>query len=123
LPTQLQVHGNGLPLAPDLQVQVLHVVQEALSNVRKHAAARQVGVTLWHEPALRIEVRDDGRGFAAASAAPDDTHVGLRIMRERAAGIGAEVQVHSVPGQGTCVTLSLPVAEPVPAAAPRPALA
>ncbi|HMR70182.1 MAG TPA: histidine kinase, partial [Rubrivivax sp.] len=57
-----------------------------------------------------FEVRDDGRGFDAARA-PDETHVGLRIMRERAARIGAQVAVDSVPGAGTCVSLTLPAAD------------
>lgn len=109
LATHLQVQGHGLPLDADVQVQVLHVVQEALSNVRKHARAREVWVEVQQAPPWRVEVRDDGRGFAIAADANDQTHVGLRIMRERAQRIGATVQVDSVPGSGTCVTLTLPV--------------
>ena len=108
LATHLQVDGEGLPLPPDVQVQVLHVVQEALSNVRKHAGASQVWVEVQQGPSWRIEVRDDGRGFDPALGAPDETHVGLRIMKERAARIGAEVTVDSVPGSGTCVVLTVP---------------
>ncbi len=111
LTTHLLVQGHGLPLDADVQVQVLHVVQEALSNVRKHAQAREVWVEVQQAPPWRVEVRDDGRGFAAdtRSAGSDETHVGLRIMRERAQRIGATVQVDSVPGSGTCVSLTLPV--------------
>lgn len=111
LASHLEVRGEGLPLPPDTQVQVLHVVQEALSNVRKHAHAREVWVTLQQGPTFSVQVRDDGRGFAADAAAPDETHVGLRIMRERAARIGAVVQVRSHPGAGTEVTLTLPAKE------------
>jgi two-component system nitrate/nitrite sensor histidine kinase NarX len=89
-------------------VQVLHVVQEALSNVRKHARAREVWVDVQQAPQWRVEVRDDGIGFADQAATPDETHVGLRIMRERAQRIGATVEVASVPGSGTCVVLTLP---------------
>jgi two-component system nitrate/nitrite sensor histidine kinase NarX len=110
LQTQLTVRGQGLPLPADLQVQVLHVVQEALSNVRKHAKARTVrlqverGLQQW-----RLEIRDDGCGFDAAPlTANDETHVGLRIMRERAERIGASIELHSAPGAGTCVALRLP---------------
>jgi two-component system nitrate/nitrite sensor histidine kinase NarX len=79
---------------PDLQVQALHIVQEALSNVRKHAAAGHVWVDVWKHPAWRIEVRDDGRGFAADALPPDtENHVGLRIMRERAERLGARLDV------------------------------
>jgi two-component system nitrate/nitrite sensor histidine kinase NarX len=55
-----------------------------------------------------VEVRDDGCGFCQTRPEPDQTHVGLRIMRERAARIGATVEVVSVPGSGTCVVLKLP---------------
>ena len=92
----------------DVQVQVLHVVQEALSNVRKHAQAREVWVEVQQTPQWRVEVRDDGCGFDPDGAGPDETHVGLRIMRERAHNIGATVEVTSVPGSGTCVVLKLP---------------
>jgi len=109
LATHLHLHGSGAPLPPDVQVQLLHVVQEALSNVRKHAGASAVWVDVQQQPPWRIEVRDDGRGFEVDDAV-DETHVGLRIMRERADGIGAQVQVRSQPGQGTCVTVELPQA-------------
>ncbi|MDP2006582.1 MAG: type IV pili methyl-accepting chemotaxis transducer N-terminal domain-containing protein [Rubrivivax sp.] len=108
LKTHLLVEGHGLPLGADVQVQVLHVVQEALSNVRKHAQAREVWVEVQQAPQWRVEVRDDGRGFTEEPDAMDQTHVGLRIMRERAQGIGATVEVSSVPGSGTCVVLTLP---------------
>jgi two-component system, NarL family, nitrate/nitrite sensor histidine kinase NarX len=109
LPTHLDVQGDGLPLAPDVQVQVLHVLQEALSNVRKHAAAHAVWLEVQRgRGEWRFEVRDDGRGFDAGGPAPDETHVGLRIMRERAERIGATVTVDAVRGAGTCVTLALP---------------
>jgi len=108
LATHLEIEGEGLPLAADVQVQVLHVVQEALSNVRKHAHAREVWVEVQQSPQWRVEVRDDGCGFATDGAGPDETHVGMRIMRERAHNIGATVEVESVPGSGTCVVLKLP---------------
>jgi two-component system nitrate/nitrite sensor histidine kinase NarX len=105
--TALSFTGQGLPLAPDVQVQVLHMVQEALSNVRKHAGARRVELRVQRHP-WRFEVRDDGIGFDTAQAAPDSMHVGLGIMRERAQRVQACVQVESVPGRGTCVRIELP---------------
>jgi two-component system, NarL family, nitrate/nitrite sensor histidine kinase NarX len=115
LSTHLHVEGEGLPLDADVQVQVLHVVQEALSNVRKHAQAREVWIDVQQGPQWRVEVRDDGRGFDAEHARHDETHVGLRIMRERAARVGASVDVASVPGSGTCVVLTLPQRQAVAA--------
>ena len=108
LPAHLSIEGEGMALPPDVQVQVLHVVQEALSNVRKHAQAHAVWVDVQQAPQWVVEVRDDGQGMENASPALDETHVGLRIMRERAAGIGATLDITSVVGAGTCVTLTLP---------------
>jgi two-component system nitrate/nitrite sensor histidine kinase NarX len=108
LTTHLSIEGNGVPLPADVQVQVLHVVQEALSNVRKHAHAREVWIDVQQAPQWRVEVRDDGCGFATEATAQDETHVGLRIMHERADRIGAEVEIASVPGSGTCIVLTLP---------------
>ncbi len=120
--TELSLTGHGLPLPPDVQIQVLHVVQEALSNVRKHAGASRVQVLVQRHP-WRIEVHDDGVGFDTQQGpAPDSLHVGLGIMRERALGIGAVVTLHSVPGQGTTVRIELPDNAPLlaPSAAPFP---
>ncbi len=114
LPTALAIEGHGLPLAPDLQLQVLHVVQEALSNVRKHAGARQVWLDVQQQPQWRFEVRDNGAGFSNGPGIEDETHVGLRIMQERAQRIGAQLEVISAPGRGTSVILTL---APTPRAA------
>lgn len=113
----LNMQGQGLPLSPDLQVQVLHIVQEALSNVRKHAHATRVWLDVAQQPAWRFEVRDDGCGFDTESGPPDATHVGMRIMAERAERIGARLEVSSRVGHGTSVVLLLPnVARNEPAA-------
>jgi len=108
LKTALTMEGQGMPLAPDLQVQVLHIMQEALSNVRKHARATQVWLDVRQQPQWRFEVRDDGEGFAAGDGAKDETHVGLRIMAERAERVGARLDVLSSRGRGTSVVLELP---------------
>ena len=107
--TQLSMEGHGLPLAPDVQIQVLHMVQEALSNVRKHARARKVQLRVQRSPHWAFEVQDDGVGFdAAVPAEQAPLRVGLGIMQERAQGIGAQVRVQSAPGQGTTVRIALP---------------
>ncbi len=107
LRVQFDMEGHGLPLDPDVQVQALHIVQEALSNVRKHAGATRVWLRVQQAPAWRFEVRDDGCGFDA-HALPGETQVGLRIAQERAQRIGGRVSVESSPGEGTRVTLALP---------------
>lgn len=114
---QLDCQDDGVPLPADIQIQVLHIVQEALSNVRKHARATRVHVQVRAHPSWEIRVRDDGQGFEPGSVSPDGTHVGLSIMRERAERIGAKVVVQSGL-EGTEVCLRLPSAT---APAPQPA--
>jgi two-component system nitrate/nitrite sensor histidine kinase NarX len=107
LPARLEVHGDGLPLPADVQVQVLHVVQEALSNARKHAGASHVSLEVRKGQRWRFAVHDNGAGFNV-SQVRGESHVGLKIMRERAARIGGEVEITSAHGAGTTVTLTLP---------------
>ncbi len=108
LSTHFQVTGAGLPLPADVQVQVLHVVQEALSNVRKHSQATQVTLEVTKGKAWRFVVRDDGRGFDPELSDRQNVRVGMKIMQERAQRIGASVQVRSDLGKGTRMQLSLP---------------
>ncbi len=119
LRARLTVEGHGVPLAADVQVQVLHILQEALSNVRKHAGARHVELRVQAAPQWRFEVSDDGTGFDPEDGSRGETHVGLRIMQERARRIGARVGVRSAPGVGCTVTLQLPSSAQEPAGAPR----
>ncbi len=102
----LQVHSLGVPLAADVQIQVLHILQEALSNVRKHARASQVWLTVQGQPQWQFEVRDDGLGFERGTEW-GETHVGLGIMSERAQRIGAHLQLDSARHGGTRVQLVL----------------
>ena len=107
VPTTLHVAGEGLPLPADVQMQVLHVLQEALSNVRKHAQASAVTLELHKGARWCFEVRDNGCGFDPHTL-QQEVHVGLKIMRERAARVGATVDLRSAPGAGTAVRLELP---------------
>jgi two-component system nitrate/nitrite sensor histidine kinase NarX len=104
--TRLEIIGDGLPLPPDIQIQVMHILQEALSNVRKHADAKNVKVIVNQSPNWSFEVIDDGKGFK--SQKQDSTHVGMSIMQERAEKIKATIKVQSVPDVGTRVLVVLP---------------
>jgi len=122
----LDRHGIELAIdaqaaAPELsveqEVQVFHIVQEALANVAKHSRARHARVTVERSAdALRFVVEDDGAGLQPPSAgqsvacAAEGTHFGLEIMRERAQRIGGTLHVQSRPGGGTRVCLSIPLA-------------
>jgi len=119
--TTLAMQGQGMPLSPDLQIQVLHIIQEALSNVRKHARASQVWLDVQQSPTWRFEVRDNGIGFDTGSDPFDETHVGLHIMSERAQRIGAELELISKPPHGSSIILTLalpthPATQAIPAA-------
>lgn len=103
--------GSGLPLLPESQIQVMHIVQECLSNIRKHACASNVEVVVRRSrEGMHVEVADDGVGFDPESdpAVLSDRHVGLKIIRERAHRVGGQCQVNSAAGQGTRVSLWLP---------------
>jgi two-component system sensor histidine kinase DegS len=94
------------------QTVVLRVTQEALQNVRKHAAASRVTVvTRLEDDRWVLEVSDDGRGFdIEAVAARGRRNFGLQFMRERAELIGATMDVRSRPNGGTVVRLAIPTA-------------
>lgn len=103
--------GTGAPLAPANEIQIMHIVQESLSNIRKHAKAKNVHLTVRRELACtEIEVRDDGIGFDTENEpnVRSERHVGLKIMRERAHRIGGELRVISNIGAGSRLLLSLP---------------
>ncbi len=103
LPVQLVVEGEAA-LPPDVQVAFYRVAQESLNNVAKHAGASAVSVSLrCHADAVELVVADDGRGFDPALVTPD--HLGLGIMHERAAAVGADLALESRPGEGTRVRL------------------
>jgi signal transduction histidine kinase len=100
------------PFKPSIKAQVIRIVQEALTNIRKHAQACTVSISaIEREGEALIEIRDNGMGFS-----PEDIHTsqyGLRSMRERAESIGADFQVTSTPGTGTTVRLQIPIRDRV----------
>lgn len=105
-------HAQGAPLASDQQLQVLFILQEALSNVRKHAGAKRVWVRIDNARDFTLEVVDDGCGYGPREVAlRGDAHVGLDIMRERAARMNAVIRLESEPGKGARVALRLPASE------------
>jgi signal transduction histidine kinase len=111
--------ADGL-LAPTARVQLLRIVQEALTNARKHAAARTVTVSLGLENGqASLCVADDGRGFHLSRLlSPDFSRFGLRTMRERAQAVGGVFRIESLPGQGTRIHVHLPLRGAAEAEAP-----
>jgi signal transduction histidine kinase len=104
--------GEGLcdeMLAPKTQSQVCRILQEALSNTRKHSNARSVEVTFTaRNGTLRMCIADDGCGFAPGATTGDGGHLGLHFMRERAAELGGSLQIESAPGAGARVAVEIP---------------
>ncbi len=97
-------------LPPDLETTIFRIVQESLSNVRRHAHAKAVRVCLEHVSAdntVRVIVQDDGIGFDP-DAVPDE-RFGIEGIRQRARLLGGEPQIISGVDRGTTVTVSLPI--------------
>jgi signal transduction histidine kinase len=109
---ELRVVGvkESLPLAPAAEIQFVRIVQEAISNVRKHAGASHVEVTVGAKgDSIGVEIADDGRGFDPMLL--DRTgwpRLGLQTMRERAQAIGGTFDLMSTPGHGTRIAVYVP---------------
>ena len=96
-------------VSPEVQAQLVRIIQETLSNIRKHAQATKVWINVreWNQELL-FDLGDDGVGFSAEDV-PDLSRHGLRGMRERAELIGAEFQITSQPGRGTTIHIEVPI--------------
>jgi signal transduction histidine kinase len=105
--TTVETHlGERLP--PELETTLYRVVQEALSNVVKHAAAQHVSIVLSQRgSSVAATIDDDGAGFDEAEGRPDA--LGLTGMRERLALVGGTLEIESTPGRGTTVAAQVPV--------------
>jgi nitrate/nitrite-specific signal transduction histidine kinase len=101
-------------LSPVAELQLLRIVQEALANVRKHADAKHVQVSISEDlESIQTVIADDGRGFDPESPSRDGhepmPHFGLATMRERAESVGGTLRISSTPSSGTQVIVRLPV--------------
>lgn len=108
---ELSLIGEAGEFGPDESLALFRLVQEALNNVKKHARALSVRITLRFDDGLTtITVEDDGRGFENndLSVFVSQGRLGLLGMEERARAIGGSLQVRSGKGLGTCVTVSVP---------------
>jgi len=98
-------------LPPEVRGHLLYLVREAVSNVLRHAEASHVRIELVRsDDCLRVCIADDGRGFRPAAATESNgRHRGMRNMAERARLIGARLDVQSIAGNGTWISLELPL--------------
>ncbi len=104
------VGSENASLPPRLESELLRIAQEALANVRRHAAgAAEVAITLHiRADAVRLTLRDDGQGFDTAQVVPATSH-GIVGMRERAKLLNGTLRIRSRAGRGTTVTASVPL--------------
>jgi signal transduction histidine kinase/YHS domain-containing protein len=105
----LHVQGSARRLAPQSELALFRIIQEAWSNIRRHAHADHADVTFrYGADRLAVTITDDGVGFAPSPAAAPAGHWGVRGMRERAELAGGALEVVSTPGQGTRLTIAIP---------------
>ncbi len=110
IPCHFEGHkGIATILAPSSEVQLIRIVQESLTNVKKHAPGAQVWLTVKaSDRSVSVTIRDDGPGFDPASV-PGSGRFGLQTMKERAESTGGTLVIESRPGEGTRLEITVPV--------------
>jgi PAS domain S-box-containing protein len=102
--------GLGTRLPAKLETAAYRIVQEALTNVARHAGVKQADVRLWLTASeLGIQVEDQGAGFDLQQVESNHRSSGISSMRERAANCGGSLEIESAPGKGTCLTVEFPI--------------
>ena len=96
-----------ISFAPEEELQILRIVQEGLTNIRKHSQAKNVRIMIKQEPSPQLIIEDDGVGFKKQKNNNKEfgNNIGLKIMRERASAIDAKFDIESDLGEGTIITL------------------
>ena len=111
LPVELLIEGDEARCSQAAGLALYRAAQEGLTNIRKHAGARHVGLRLRFGPlATELVITDDGRGLSAEG--PSDGGFGLTGLRERATVLGGTLELHTPQGGGTELRLTLPCAAP-----------
>jgi len=115
VPVRVEISGDPVPLPPALEVVLFRTAQEALTNVGKHAAASQAGLTLsYTSDVVVLDVLDDGVGLE--NGAGEGTGYGLSAMRQRLRQVGGLLEIESVPGEGTAISARVPALSMIAAA-------
>ncbi len=109
---RLDAENNGLHLEAVVELELLRICQEALANIRKHANAHNVQLTVQRVNGhVKVSIADDGCGFDAVSFYRNGNRSkghGLTVMQERAKSVGGKCRVLSFPGQGTEIQVEMP---------------
>jgi signal transduction histidine kinase len=109
--TAIDLSGKGKRLGRELETACFRIVQEALTNVVRHAGAKNISITLRScDDQLQLSIKDDGAGFDAyaQNLSAFAGHVGLRGMRERALALGGQLEIKSSPSRGTVISAHFP---------------
>lgn len=102
-------HGFPIVLAPSVEVQLVRIVQEALTNAKKHAPGCEVWLSVEaSQEEARVTVRDNGPGFDPNAVLAQGMQFGLRTMIERAESAGGKLRIESAPGAGTTISAVVP---------------
>jgi two-component system sensor kinase len=111
LKTELQQEAMTDRLPPEIEAGVFRIVQEALTNVAKHARAISCRVFLQRLPhSLFVTVEDDGLGFDPAASRRGPRGLGLVGIRERVTRLNGQMRIETAPGKGTRLSVEVPVA-------------
>jgi len=112
IPAELQIMGEKRRLSPEVELTLFRIAQEALNNIRKHAQATQVALTVqFTDDAVQVTIQDNGKGFtppAFAGGLAALGKLGLMGMYERARLLGGTLVMQSKPGQGATVIVNVP---------------
>ena len=113
IPVELKVdHPEAINFSPQVEIQFVRIIHEALTNIVKHARATKGKITVGNnEDHATITIEDDGEGFLQNSLSTNGLHFGLETMKNRAESVGGKLTIDSVPEKGTRVTILLPLAK------------
>jgi len=110
VPVRVRVDGTARELPGRAQSALVRIAQGALANVREHADASEVALTLTYlDDEVVLDITDDGQGFDPATAPAGGRGHGLPAMRARTAQLGGRLTVESAPGQGTAISAAVPL--------------
>ena len=113
LKVRVEIQGEERSVSSEVKTALFRIVQEAITNVIKHTQAANVQIILgYRSDQVRISVKDEGQGFDLHSTGPGKRKTwGLKNMEERASLLGGRFKIHSSPGEGTTIEVSIPILE------------
>jgi signal transduction histidine kinase len=113
IPVDLKVdHPEVIRFSSQVEIQLIRIIHEALTNIVKHAHATKAKITIENDnDTAAITIEDDGKGFCEGKSPEPSLHFGLQTMKDRAESVGGGLSVCSSPGRGTRLTIQLPLAK------------